>query len=164
MLHGDPLVLFRRWVEGAADVFRGGALDREMILRLGLPLGVLLALNGLERGFYCRYLCPLGGCLGLIARFGLLRRSVNRLTCIECGACARKCPVGAIAPELGFASDPAECVQCGDCQIDCPKDAITFSFRRDPKETEEFRFGRIELIATAGLTILILGLLLTFSR
>lgn len=164
MLHGDPLDLFRRWVEGAAGVIRGGELSREMLLRLGLPLAVLLALNGLERGFYCRYLCPLGGFLGLAARVGRFRRSVNRATCIECGACERKCPIGAIAPELGFVSDPAECVQCGDCQIDCPKNSISFSFGGDRNEAEEFRFGRIELIATAGLTILVLGLLLAFFR
>ena len=47
-----------------------------------------MLLNGFERGFYCRYLCPLGALLGLILRFSLLKRIVNLDACVEGKDCA----------------------------------------------------------------------------
>lgn len=166
-LYLDPIALFSRGVLSVRDMAEGGVLqplNLEIILRGLLPFAVLMLLNGFERGFYCRYLCPLGALLGLISKFSLLKRIVNLDACVESEACADRCPTGAISAKLGCISDPAECVQCGECQPDSPTNAITFEFgspfRAVPRE---FRFGRIELIGAAALIALITVALLLLS-
>lgn len=166
-LYLDPIALFSRGVLTIRDIAAGGVfppLNLETVLRGSLPFAVLMLLNGFERGFYCRYLCPLGALLGLISRFSLLKRIVNLDACVEGEDCADRCPTGAISAKLGSISDPAECVQCGDCQPDSPTNAITFEFgspfRAVPRE---FRFGRFELIGAAALIALITIALLIFS-
>jgi formate hydrogenlyase subunit 6/NADH:ubiquinone oxidoreductase subunit I len=46
--------------------------------------------------------------------------------CIGCGACARGCPVEAIAGEKGkvHAIRPERCIECGACGRVCPKAAV----------------------------------------
>ncbi len=77
-------------------------------------VGLLAAGLFVER-FYCRYLCPLGGALGIPARLRMndwLRRYK------DCGApcqrCAGECMVQAIHPEGQI--NPNECLQCLHCQ------------------------------------------------
>lgn len=86
----------------------------------GLLLILIIGLNVVEDRFWCRYLCPLGGLLGLISRVALFRRVVGAEACRACVRCVRACPTGAIDPQQGFASDPAECVVCMDCLPECP--------------------------------------------
>ncbi|MBT5108375.1 MAG: regulatory protein NosR [Rhodospirillaceae bacterium] len=66
--------------------------------------------------FYCRYLCPMGGALGIPGRMRMnewLRRYR------ECGApcqrCAHECMVQAIHPDGHI--NPNECLQCLHCQV-----------------------------------------------
>lgn len=77
---------------------------------------VILLIIGLfiER-FFCRYLCPLGGALGIPGRLRMndwLRRHK------ECGSpchrCAKECMVQAIHPNGQI--NPNECMQCLHCQ------------------------------------------------
>jgi len=96
---------------------------------LSAALAGILALNWIKRRFWCRYLCPLGGLLGLVARLGWRRRAVSD-ACIACGRCARDCRMGTIENADGYRSDPSECILCLDCSADCPAEAIHYRGQR----------------------------------
>ena len=53
---------------------------------------IILLLNIVERRFWCRYLCPLGGLIGLLSRFSWLKRRVKEQEGIT--PCRLDCPAG----------------------------------------------------------------------
>lgn len=93
-----------------------------------LFLLLLILLNWSVERFWCRYLCPLGGMLGWLSRFALLRREVSQ-PCNACGLCSTHCPTGTIDPQAGFRSDPAECIVCTNCLQNCNQGKVTFHWQ-----------------------------------
>ncbi|HSV98464.1 MAG TPA: 4Fe-4S dicluster domain-containing protein [Spirochaetota bacterium] len=90
-----------------------------------LLLILILLLSLWARRFWCRYLCPLGALLALAGGFGMLRRTVDALKCVNCLRCERDCRMGAIH-DRGLATIHGECVQCFECLKSCEHDAISF--------------------------------------
>ncbi len=133
-----------------------------------LLLVAVLALNFVEKRFWCRYLCPLGAMVGLGSKFSWIRRRVNEASCVKCGDCVKTCPMGAINPET-IQHDPAECIMCMDCAAPCPKTAITFGKQPTPRWRFEFDPSRREFLggaatAAAGLVLFSLPLAKTKSN
>ncbi len=85
----------------------------------------LVVLNWWAERFWCRYLCPLGGLLGLFSRLAVVRRTVGS-ECNSCTLCATRCPTGTIDPQRGYQSDPVECTVCFDCVASCSRGAAAF--------------------------------------
>src|SRR5438270_7624844 len=54
---------------------------------LGLVIASLFVQN-----FWCRYLCPYGGFLGLASLLSPMRITRNPITCIDCAKCGRRVP------------------------------------------------------------------------
>ncbi|MGQ9598762.1 MAG: 4Fe-4S binding protein [Anaerolineae bacterium] len=92
-----------------------------------LFVGLVILSQWAER-FWCRYLCPLGGLLGLVSKLALLRREVSE-RCMECAGCAHRCPTGTIDPQRHYRSDPAECIMCLECLIGCRDEALGFRWQ-----------------------------------
>jgi MauM/NapG family ferredoxin protein len=132
-------------------VARGGALF------LGFFVG-LIALNLLAERFWCRYLCPLGGLLGVLSKVGLIRRRVGS-GCSACQLCARCCPTGTIRPEAGFASDPAECTLCLECLEACHRGDVRFPFQVGRAPRYAYDPNRRQALLTLGTAALGAGLL-----
>ena len=109
----------------------------------------LVALNALAPRFWCRYLCPLGGLLGLISRVAIFRRRVTE-SCSGCPVCAPGCPTGTIDPDRGYASDPAECTVCMECLETCGRGAVKFKPGISWPEGRPYDPGRRELLLGLG--------------
>ncbi|MGZ3635786.1 MAG: 4Fe-4S binding protein [Syntrophales bacterium] len=94
---------------------------------VGFLFLLILGMNLVERRFWCKYLCPLGGLLGLLSRYAFLRRSVSE-DCNDCGACAKVCQ-GSATPDQKEPWKNTECLYCMDCDDLCPRNAVRFGFR-----------------------------------
>jgi ferredoxin len=112
----------------------------------------LIVLNWLDKRFWCRYLCPLGGLLGLLSKLAIFRREVKE-ECKGCALCAPTCPTGTIDPDRHFASDPAECTMCLDCLEACPRSGITFIPGFKLAEKQEYDPGRRHALLAIGTSI-----------
>lgn len=103
---------------------------QQTYLGSGLILAFLLltvGLNFVRRRFWCRYLCPLGGLLGLIAWRPWVQRRTNAERCNACGVCGMHCH-GAAGSSPGAGWKPQECLGCMNCNESCPKEGLRFSF------------------------------------
>jgi|AGTN01.1.fsa_nt_gi Regulator of nitric oxide reductase transcription len=77
---------------------------------------LMLAAGLFVERFYCRYLCPLGGALGIPGRGRLFDWLKRRKQCgFECQKCAKECMVQAIHPNGQI--NPNECLYCMHCQV-----------------------------------------------
>mgnify|MGYP001126538717 CR=1 FL=1 len=141
---------------------RGTFLTYEQTYTAGIVgvaalLGAILLANRLAPRAWCRYGCPLGALLGLVAKAPGLKRRVGE-TCVSCGACARSCPMGTVDGAQGYASDSAECTLCLECAVRCPQDAITFGPEPRPERRWGYEPGRRHAIGALGLSVVGLGL------
>jgi ferredoxin len=149
----DPIAMLARpfGVVVNGDFAASLGLSINPLLRLAIsvgPLLLMLILNAIERGFWCRYLCPLGGMLGVFASISPKKQRVDRESCIECGECAALCPMGAIDEKAPYIADPAECTMCQECGANCPKYAIYFGRKRKGIVTNRYRLDRREFLTT----------------
>ncbi len=118
---------------------------------IGLLFVGIVAMEHFQKRFWCRNLCPLGALLGLIGRFGLVRRRVSEPDCISCGLCEERCRMGAISGDY-VGTNRSECIGCMDCRALCPEKAITFS-GSVPSRLEGLDLTRRGMLYSLGLGV-----------
>ena len=109
----------------------------------------ILALNRYRTRFFCRFVCPLGGLLGLLSRAGLLRLSMND-RCTSCMKCRDACAGGA-NPHTRENWSPSECVTCFNCSAACPEGALSWKFAVARGTKDRVDAGRRAVLAAASL-------------
>jgi len=80
--------------------------------------------------FWCRYLCPVGGFLGIFSRFSFLGMKRDPVKCTKkCPDCVRVCPMQIRILELPWEKfNDQECIFCLDCVEACPNGALGLKF------------------------------------
>jgi polyferredoxin len=82
-------------------------------------LAVSLILSMFVDRFFCKYLCPLGGFLGILHRVGLYKIKRDESTCINCKKCDDVCPVN-LDISTSERVTSSECINCMQCISYCP--------------------------------------------
>ncbi len=90
----------------------------------GALIGIIVGVSLWRSRLWCRLLCPLGALLGLLGTWAPLRRRVDE-DCVDCGACARACPMGVVGEDPRTARH-VDCLRCRRCAEACPAGAIHF--------------------------------------
>jgi len=80
---------------------------------------VLVVLSVLVQNFWCRYLCPYGALLGIVALASPARITRDPDTCVDCARCAKVCPSRLPVDKLAQVRS-AECTGCLECVTACP--------------------------------------------
>jgi len=101
----------------------------------GLLLFTLLA-SLFHFRFWCKYLCPAGACLGLIARISPFKIKLGK-DCTHCDICEKICPTRAVVMDKQKLPviDYPECILCGKCVDICPSE--THASQRPSHENEK---------------------------
>lgn len=109
--------LLRDWLLPFRETFYPLAVTSALLLA-----GVII----LERfgvRTWCRYLCPLGTLLGLVARFSPVQRTPAKV-CGDCGICRDVCP--SVKDEVIPGGE--ECFRCSLCDDACHKERVRLRF------------------------------------
>ena len=92
---------------------------RYLSVTSAVVLGVLTVGSFFIQNFWCRYFCPYGALMGLVALASPSRIRREPQLCIDCAKCARACP-SSLAVDKLVTICSAECIACMECVTSCP--------------------------------------------
>jgi polyferredoxin len=84
-----------------------------------VTIGFLVLASVFVQNFWCRYLCPYGAMMGLVALLSPLRIRRSPDKCIDCAKCAKACP-SVLPVDRLVQIRSAECLGCMECVAVCP--------------------------------------------
>lgn len=79
---------------------------------------VLVLMSFFLRNPFCRFICPYGALLGLVATLSPVRVTRNSERCVSCGACSQVCPTYIDVMNKSSVASP-ECIGCWRCISHC---------------------------------------------
>jgi polyferredoxin len=84
-----------------------------------IVISILAVISIFVNGFWCRYACPYGALMGVVAWLSPVKVRREASTCTDCGICDKVCPA-----RLDISHKPSvgsvECIGCTDCVVSCP--------------------------------------------
>lgn len=106
----------------------------EFFLTLSVTGAVVLAalavLSIPIHSFWCRYFCPYGALMGLVAWLSPARVRREASLCTDCGICDKVCPARLEVSRAKSVGN-VECIGCTDCVVSCPvPGALRYGTRR----------------------------------
>lgn len=107
----------------------------------------IVLLNWVRPRFWCRYICPAGGLLGLLSQRPMMRLKNDPDTCNDCGKCNQVCPAAA-QPDLRGEWLPTECFACWNCVAACNFKSLSFEFESPVRPADA---GALDLSKRAAL-------------
>ena len=125
------LVLFAVWTWQAAELVMrpydpwvawAHLTSAELFTSFGVGFAILVvSLVGslVYDRFFCKYLCPTGALLGLLARFSVLNIRRDAAACTDCGMCDRVCTMNVKVATVDTVTS-SECISCNECVNACP--------------------------------------------
>jgi len=134
-----------------------GTLSLNQTYQQGFFLGLIflgiILLNVSKERFWCRYLCPAGALLGLLARWNVPKVRIDMEKCIKCNLCTLHCQTQA-NPYPNEEWRSSECVYCYTCAAICPTKAVQFPLKTTPEKIESINLSRRKLIFTSALAVI----------
>lgn len=112
-----------------------------------------LILNFVRNRFWCRYLCPLGGMLGLVAARPLLRLTSDPQACNSCMKCTLACPAAA-QPEKPDQWLATECFGCWNCVGSCNNNGLDFAWMPPTRKSSE---GTVDIGKRRAMASVVVG-------
>ena len=123
-----PVAAIRDFLEGPYGVISDVKMlnfFRYLGVTGALVVGALVLASVLIQNFWCRYLCPYGAMLGLVAKLSPTRIRRAPEPCIDCAKCAKACPSHMAVDKL-ITIGSAECTGCLECVAVCPAQGALF--------------------------------------
>ena len=103
---------------GIASIKNGDERGIESVLYL--LIGFLIIGLFIERS-WCKYACPVGAVMSLLAKFSPTRITRNEIACISCNLCSRTCPMNIDVANTIYVQE-LDCHTCVQCVEVCPVD------------------------------------------
>jgi len=163
--HSDWIIagsaMFIIWLETATQL-RSSPFNTGLLLLTILLLACVVSVV-FERQSWCRYLCPLGGMMGVFAKVSPIELRADRNVCAsqcttnECftGTAERDgCPFGQMVPSL---RSNRFCKICATCVKNCPHGAINLNLRVPGREIWEMR--QVTIVTAMLVLSMLAGLL-----
>lgn len=113
----------------------------------------LVFLSVLIKNFWCRYLCPYGGLLGIVSWLSPIKVTRTAETCIDCTLCTRACPAN-ITVHANEKVWSDECTSCLECVAVCPvKNTLDLRLPSKKKVIPNWLFGVLVVSLFTGVTL-----------
>ena len=119
---GMPAVAIRAFLDGPYGVIADVKMlnfFRYLSVTAAVVVGLLVLVSVFVQNFWCRFLCPYGALMGLLAPLSPVRIRRDAELCIDCEKCAKACPSLLPVDRLLQVRSP-ECIGCYECVTVCP--------------------------------------------
>jgi polyferredoxin len=159
------MFLLLTWLDIQVGVVRHPVVTGSLLIgitALAIVVGLLF-----QRRSFCRYLCPIGGLIGIYSMFSAVElrskdfevcRSHKRKECYLGNEKGRGCPMFEMIPTMDSNN---LCTFCGECIKSCPKDNLTLRIRPFFKDAWTTRKRCLDEAALAivlvGISIFVTG-------